>query len=74
MRGRERASAWITAMMCSPVTAAVLAALRRKGKGSDVSEEQMTDVVRAHNGEVTCCQCSWLPDSAAGLGATGLMH
>jgi hypothetical protein len=27
------------------------AALRRKGKGDDVAEEQMDAVVRAHNGE-----------------------
>jgi hypothetical protein len=32
-------------------TVACCAALKRKGKGDDVSEQQMDAVVRAHNGE-----------------------
>jgi hypothetical protein len=47
----------------------MVAALRRKGKGSDVREDQMVDVVRAHNGEHARAQllppigCLLLPNS-----------
>jgi len=42
---------FISYIFCLELLTAVLAALRRKGKGSDVSEDQMLDVVRAHNGK-----------------------
>jgi hypothetical protein len=33
-----------------------VAALRRKGKGEDVVEDDMVSVVTAHNGELINCQ------------------
>jgi hypothetical protein len=41
----------MSAMSVSIASSHDCAALRRKGKGDDVSEQQMDAVVRAHNGE-----------------------
>lgn len=41
------------------------AALRRKGKGDDVSEQQMDAVVRAHNGEQGLNICTLVQAAAA---------
>lgn len=47
-------------LTCLPCLFNMFAALRRKGKGDDVSEQQMDAVVRAHNGEQGLHICTWL--------------